>query len=1337
MLSPDRYIQRSLTFVDDNGRPQSIEDEILPTETGSKVILGEPGIGKSELVEMLAKNLGVEVVAASTLVWRQLEAADGKFVVIDGLDELTERLEGQALGKVLERLQEANWPNFILSCRAADWDLRGEHDLSLAPVGRPRIYSLKPLSTDQARQFLEINFPDSDPTEIIEHLGTYDLQDLMGNPLTLGLIGEVAAGNFGLPNTKGELFEQAARILVSEQSQAKITTVMSQQPDAVLDSACALCAVYLLTGSAAISRQGDATSQQDDLRVSYFETLPDGRLANEALKTRIFRPVGGPERFVPLHRVIAEFLGARWLSSQLRGAISKRRLLSLLTSRGVVPASLRGIFAWLAYHSARLSEDVIRTDPYGVLRYADIDCLSDRVASKLFDSLRSLSETNPFFRAGDWSRHPVSRLIRKEFQEEIAGILSSTDAPVHLRILFAESLEGAPIVGEIKGILHEIVRSSNHCFAERNDIAEALWRVFAPSEKFELITDLQSLGDEDSTRLAVSLLEASDFEDVGVDLFCAVLLADAGLTLCRVEKGKRSGRLRVRYYEKAAAIIPDGEISNVIKCLSPYLAASSKGGEHDGVDSIARIVLNLAYRRLCAGETNVVKIWDWLSCLCRHYGNFEEYSKEINGFLQSDTPLRRRLLSHIAFEAADEQLISNLIFIDGTALSFLVPSREDTEWLIHQMASMENREDRLRERWRHFLSWHARGKPLDKSLRPAARKFAGHDEELRAYLKQAIRPKKPDWQKQQERRRAAYKRQQKRRYEKIRESYLPHLAEIEGGGIYEDHDRLAKVYLGLCSDLRDEDGAINRLEKVYGAEITPSILEGFEATLFRDDLPDALAASELLANGSEYFCFRPIIAGLLERLRSGKGLNGIPEPTLKLALRIAQESWLFGDEFRSEGIQEVLEGELLSNGDLVEEFLRIWIEPALVSGLKHGNGLYRLKSEEVWFEVSAPLAREWLISYPEMVREAQGQLIELLTNAGRRDLLLEIVELNADAVLPNFDSLMLWLSVDYLVSFKKFMENAQKVCTDVPDFLWHIRDRTHFDKTSQTMQLSAQQLHLIVSEFRSNWPNVDISERAIWGDRNAHDASEFIRRALESLSKDTSDDGRELLQNLVAAPKDSYTDHCKFSRSNQLQQWGEASYEPPDLPTIRAVVTAGRPKRMEDFCQLVLDVFDELQAWLKGDETTPVRRFWPNNLPLAEEEARDLSVNFLRQFCLPLDVELVTEKRMLRDKRADLILQCGAMQLPVEAKGQWHSKVWDAANDQLDRLYTDDPRGHGRGLYLVFWYGPDAPHGKKLKVHPDKLVSPKTALQMREMILERIPEHRRMNLDVIVLDLTV
>ena len=61
-------------------------------------------------------------------------------------------------------------------------------------------------------------------------------------------------------------------------------------------------------------------------------------------------------------------------------------------------------------------------------------------------------------------------------------------------------------------------------------------------------------------------------------------------------------------------------------------------------------------------------------------------------------------------------------------------------------------------------------------------------------------------------------------------------------------------------------------------------------------------------------------------------------------------------------------------------------------------------------------------------------------------------------------------------------------------------------------------------------------------------------------------------------------------------------------------------------------------------------------------------------------------------------------------------------------------RAQGRGVYIVLWFGNVC--GKQLPGHPDGLAHPETPQELREMLIAGLPESRRSQIDVFVMDLT-
>ena len=209
----------------------------------------------------------------------------------------------------------------------------------------------------------------------------------------------------------------------------------------LLLAAGAICAAQVLCDRVGVYTGNLANTPDGYLNIADINKLPFGKIGSDALSTRLFQ-AEGESRFTHIHRVIAEYLGAKWLARCFEDGVSEKRIFALFRQGEGVPTSLRGLHAWIAHFSDALAARCITADPYAILQYGDAETLAlDRVRA-LLAALKSLSKKNPYFRSGDWSRTPASGLMRVELRDDILAIMETPGRHPQLDSLLLEAMPG-------------------------------------------------------------------------------------------------------------------------------------------------------------------------------------------------------------------------------------------------------------------------------------------------------------------------------------------------------------------------------------------------------------------------------------------------------------------------------------------------------------------------------------------------------------------------------------------------------------------------------------------------------------------------------------------------------------------------------------------------------------------------------------------------------------------------------------------------------------------------------------------------------------------------------
>ena len=378
-------VPRTCTEISAGNEDQHQEKESRPLEAfrdaPAYVLLGDPGSGKTTAFEAEYETLGKKaylITARDFLTFDPQSHPEwrDKTLFIDGLDEIRVGANDARtpFDQIRRHLDTLGKPRFRLSCREADWLGANDqkHLESVSPDSKMTVLRLNPLTDSNIADILNAR-PDIDDAQAFIALAQERrVYELLKNPQTLNMLADVVAQGGGWPKSRKETFEMACDQMVREHNEEHEEAQQSNSPPTpaqFLDAAGRLCAVQLISGVDGYTLRGQPDEEYPTLDQCNYDS-PEA--LRSALATKLFKGTSN-NRFTPVHRHIAEFLGARHLARVIKSGLPARRVIALIEGEdGTVVTEMRGLSAWLAAHCKDARADLIKRDPIGVGLYGDI-----------------------------------------------------------------------------------------------------------------------------------------------------------------------------------------------------------------------------------------------------------------------------------------------------------------------------------------------------------------------------------------------------------------------------------------------------------------------------------------------------------------------------------------------------------------------------------------------------------------------------------------------------------------------------------------------------------------------------------------------------------------------------------------------------------------------------------------------------------------------------------------------------------------------------------------------------------------------------------------------------
>lgn len=619
-----------------------------------------------------------------------------------------------------------------------------------------------------------------------------------------------------------------------------------------------------------------AATPDDCVNVADVAQLPFGAAAEDALRTRLFQ-ADDEHRFTHIHRVVAEYLGARWLAACFDAGGSARRIFSLFRPGDGVPTSLRGLHAWLAHFNAVLATRCIETDPYAVLRYGDAETIDLDQARALLAALKALSETDPYFASDDWGRHPASGLMRSELRGEILAVIGIPGRHTHLTILLLNAMVGTDLAEELRETLAEIMLDPARGYAERLEAADALRSAATATDWEAVIHRLLAEAGDNSARLSVHIVESVGPTALPLETSVAAILGHLGLAENRIPAPRT---VLARHVPATLFLDLDtAPLSRLLDLLAAGASPFMDGADSSGRRQITSLVRRLVLRVLQADPgTAPDRLWTWLEWLDETRAFNESEREQLAELFHRETALRAALLQHVLLTPPADRISRAAHQIYQTRLG-LDPTAEDVIDLLQALRARAGDAPIDSAIWRALLRLCQTSDGMPDIVVRAAVEAARGAPELLGILDQMTQVVQPEWRVEDERLDALEEARRQDLFQSHRDQHAERVREIAEGNVHA-LTYAADVYLGRFIDFDDSVSPVSRLHELLGDPLTDQALGGFVAVLDRNDLPSAADIAHIHTEQRCYVAEAPMICGIAELLRRGQPIDAIDHQTL-------------------------------------------------------------------------------------------------------------------------------------------------------------------------------------------------------------------------------------------------------------------------------------------------------------------------------------------------------------------------------------------------------------------------------------------------------------------------
>lgn len=1306
------------------------------------VLIADPGAGKTDVFKALSQAESGHYIRARDFVELDLSLDWCEPLFIDGLDEITTSTATDAtvLGQIRKKINALGIPKFRISCREADWRGSADSEALQRLVGEDQFAELHlmPLARQQSIEL--IAHWQQNGAEAAEKFARdaehHDLQGLLSNPQTLLMLVKAMSGSSQWPNSKTQTYELACAQLSKEfNDEHRANTLHSTLPtQAVLAAAGYLKAVLLLSSSTGIAFQTPTHTTAGLLAlpdVLLGKDTPTPEACREALQTRLFQG-DGQGHFAPVHRTIAEYLGAKYLVQRMHEGLPATRVMALMLGLdgGLVP-ELRGLHAWLAAVAVgHLRQELIDHDPLGVVLNGDVRDFTPTEKRHVLDALLKEATQYRHFRSQNWTSQPFGALATPDMLGDFKQWLQSADrSPAHFAVLdcLLDALEhGTPML-ELTADLERVVRDKSYWSRLRT---KALQTLIAYTKNISLKTLNKLLSD-----IFNNTVEDSDDELIGAflqNLYPEVILpAQVFKYFRRPKSDNLIGAYRCFLVDFSENI---SRVENVPMLIDVLTELNLKIDNAVYASELPNIVGQLMVRGINEYGTQIdpSRLYKWLSLglgsNCQSLLR-EAHLNAIRKWLSEHPEIFKSIFEYgLQYEKSESH---DEISQDEKVRARLYASQEPKDYVVWLLGiAQKTTSNELR---RSFL-WNSY---------EYEKKYNGDDSALELlevwrvensidaeWINRILSSPYPGTRPQQERGafQVTFREVRSAQLAKTIEFFsrtLPSLTTDSAhlGALVE----IGEAYLHVF-ERREGETPTDRLLDLLNqnAEWVRLALAGLRQCLLRSDLPSAAEIVALDAKSQRFNLATPCLAAMDLRYAE------LPDSAFELPLPTLETVTAFHFVNHFDNAAPWFKQLLNEKPDVLARTLQLLISTQVAGKKEHINCLYALANDKEYAGIAKQIVPPLIGKFPAKASKNQLQnlrlLVSALLNHCDHNTALNLIATKLSSGPLDVAQQVYWLIAGtklapdlYLAPARSFISHTQARTAHA----FAVLDDPRESRTPR-LELPAKVLSFFV-ELLGPTSTPAWSKHSGWVTPQM-EKGRYVTSYISTLANNPDEDAAQLLTQL-AQRKDlkSWAENFDRAKYEQRNTRRKALFQPAPANKVVQTLANLAPASAADLWALTVDHLMALKQDIRNGSTNDYKQYWTKDGPKIEDDCRDALLSDLKRSLAPLDVAAEAEGRYADQKRADIKVIALPHQIPIEIKREMHPDVWTAISNQLVAKYSLETSSDRYGIYIVFWFTGNfkATDGER---------KPQTPQELEDRLKATVPEALRRKIAVLVVD---